>query len=72
MGSPYGVNDQFQKVIVGGEDFLAGKTQHLAGITAKGLTITFHLTKPNPTFVSYLACSGSVRSSRTCRTRPPV
>ncbi len=55
MGSPYGVNDQFQKVIVGGEDFLAGKTQHLAGITAKGLTITFHLTKPNPTFVAYLA-----------------
>jgi len=55
MGSPYGVNDQFQKVIVGGEDFLAGKTQHIAGITAKGLTITFHLTHPNPTFTSYLS-----------------
>jgi len=55
MGSPYGVNDQFQKVIVGGESFLAGKSQHLAGIQAKGLTLTFHLTKPNPTFVSYLS-----------------
>ena len=55
MGSPYGVNDQFQKVVVGGEDFLAGKTQHIAGISAKGLTLTFKLTKPNPTFVSYLS-----------------
>jgi peptide/nickel transport system substrate-binding protein len=55
MGSPYGVNDQFQKVIVGGEDFLAGKTQHIAGITAKGLTLTFHLTKPNPTFTAFLS-----------------
>ncbi|HEV2591004.1 MAG TPA: ABC transporter substrate-binding protein, partial [Gaiellaceae bacterium] len=55
MGSPYGVNDGFQSVIVGGTDFLAGKTQHIAGITAKGLTLTFHLTKPNPTFVSYLS-----------------
>jgi len=55
MGSPYGVNDQFQKVVVGGEDFLAGKTQHIAGISAKGLTLTFHLTKPNPTFVAFLS-----------------
>ncbi|HZU20605.1 MAG TPA: ABC transporter substrate-binding protein [Gaiellaceae bacterium] len=55
MGSPYGVNDQFQKVIVGGEAFLAGKTQHISGISAKGLTLTFHLTHPNPTFVSYLS-----------------
>jgi peptide/nickel transport system substrate-binding protein len=65
MGSPYGVNDQFQKVVVGGEDFLAGKTQHIAGITAKGLTLTFHLTKPNPTFVSYLSMQwfGAVKPS---------
>jgi peptide/nickel transport system substrate-binding protein len=55
MGSPYGVNDQFQKVVVGGEAFLAGKTQHISGISAKGLTLTFHLTHPNPTFVSYLS-----------------
>ena len=31
--------------------FLDGKTQHISGISAKGLTLTFHLTKPNPTFV---------------------
>ncbi len=55
MGSPYGVNDGFQKVIVGGEDFLAGKTQHIAGISAKGLTLVFHLTAANPTFTSYLS-----------------
>jgi peptide/nickel transport system substrate-binding protein len=55
MGSPYGVNDQFQKVVVGGEAFLAGKSQHISGIQAKGLTLTFHLTKANPTFVSYLS-----------------
>jgi ABC-type transport system substrate-binding protein len=55
MGSPLGVNDGFQNMIVGGTAFLAGKTQHIAGISAKGLTLTFHLTKPNPTFVSYLS-----------------
>jgi peptide/nickel transport system substrate-binding protein len=55
MGSPYGVNDQFQKVVVGGDAFLAGKTQHISGISAHGLTLTFHLTKPNPTFTSYLS-----------------
>ncbi len=54
MGSPRGVNDQFQHVIVGAEAFLDGKTQSISGITAKGLTLTFHLTKPNPTFTAYL------------------
>jgi peptide/nickel transport system substrate-binding protein len=65
MGSPYGVNDQFQKVVVGGEDFLLGHTQHIAGITAKGLTLTFHLTQPNPTFVAYLSMQwfGAVKPS---------
>jgi ABC-type transport system substrate-binding protein len=55
MGSPLGVNDQFQNVIVGADAFLNGKAQHISGISAKGLTLTFHLTKPNPTFVSYLS-----------------
>jgi len=55
MGSPYGVNDQFQFVVKGGLDFLNGKAQHISGITAKGLVLTFHLTKPNPTFTSYLS-----------------
>jgi peptide/nickel transport system substrate-binding protein len=54
MGSPVGVNDQFQSVIVGAQAFLDGKAQKIAGITAKGLTITFRLTKPNPTFTAYL------------------
>ena len=54
MGSPVGVNDQFQTVVVGAQAFLDGKAQKISGITAKGLTLTFHLTKPNPTFTSYL------------------
>jgi peptide/nickel transport system substrate-binding protein len=55
MGSPVGVNDKFQNVIVGGNAFLDGKAQKISGITAKGLTLTFHLAKPNPTFTSYLS-----------------
>ena len=54
MGSPVGVNDRFQDVIVGAQAFLDGKAQKISGITAKGLTLTFHLTKPNPTFTSFL------------------
>jgi peptide/nickel transport system substrate-binding protein len=54
MGSPRGVNDQFQNVVVGAKAFNDGKADRISGITAKGLTLTFHLTKPNPTFVSFL------------------
>jgi peptide/nickel transport system substrate-binding protein len=54
MGSPLCVNDKFQSVIVGAQAFLDGKTQKIAGITAKDLTITFHLTKPNAAFTAYL------------------
>jgi peptide/nickel transport system substrate-binding protein len=54
MGSPVGVNDQFQSVLLGGQAFLDGKAQHISGISAKGLTLTFRLTKPNPTFTAYL------------------
>jgi peptide/nickel transport system substrate-binding protein len=53
MGSPVGVNDQFQTVIVGAQAFNDGKASKISGITAKGLTLTFHLTKPNPTFTAY-------------------
>jgi peptide/nickel transport system substrate-binding protein len=53
MGSPVGVNTQFQKVIVGAQAFLDGKAQKISGITANGLTLTFRLTKPNPTFTAY-------------------
>ena len=55
MGSPLGVNLDLQNVIAGGDAFLSGKTQHISGISAKGLTLTFHLTKPNATFVSILS-----------------
>ncbi len=54
MGSPVGVNVQVQKLIIGGEDFLAGKTQKISGVSAKGLKLTIKLTKPNPTFVSIM------------------
>ncbi|MFL5953489.1 MAG: ABC transporter substrate-binding protein [Gaiellaceae bacterium] len=55
MGSPLGVNLDLQNVIAGGDAFLNGKTQHISGISAKGNTLTFKLTKPNPTFVSILS-----------------
>jgi peptide/nickel transport system substrate-binding protein len=54
MGSPVGVNDQFQSVVVGAQAFLDGKAQSISGIKASGLTLTFKLTKANPTFTSYL------------------
>jgi len=55
MGSPLGVNLDLQDAIVGGTAFLAGKAAHISGIKAKGLTLSFHLTKPNATFVSILS-----------------
>src|SRR5262249_37414714 len=45
MGSPLGVNLDLQNDVVGGAAFLAGKAQHISGISAKGLTLTFHLTQ---------------------------
>ena len=55
MGSPVGVNDQLDQILVGGAAFLAGKTAHISGVTANGLKLTIKLVKPNPTFVSILA-----------------
>jgi peptide/nickel transport system substrate-binding protein len=55
MGSPLGVNLDLQNTVVGGAAFLAGKSAHISGITAKGQTLTFHLVKPNATFVSILS-----------------
>ena len=52
MGSPVGVNIHLQDEIVGGTAFLAGKSAHISGVTAKGQTLTVKLTKPNATFVS--------------------
>jgi peptide/nickel transport system substrate-binding protein len=55
MGSPLGVNLSLQDDIVGGTAFLDGKASKISGISAKGLTLTFHLTSPNATFVSILS-----------------
>jgi ABC-type transport system substrate-binding protein len=55
MGSPLGVNLSLQDDIVGAKAFLDGKAQHISGISAKGNTLTFHLTSPNATFVSILS-----------------
>jgi peptide/nickel transport system substrate-binding protein len=55
MGSPLGVNLSLQDDIVGGTAFLDGKAAHISGISAKGSTLTFHLTSPNATFVSILS-----------------
>ena len=51
MGSPVGVNIHLQDEIVGADAFLNGKASKISGITAKGLTLTVKLTKPNATFV---------------------
>ncbi|HEU5361956.1 MAG TPA: ABC transporter substrate-binding protein [Gaiellaceae bacterium] len=55
MGSPLGVNLALQDIVVGGKEFLDGKTQHISGIKARGNTISFRLTQPNATFVSILS-----------------
>jgi len=55
MGSPLGVNLDLQNTVVGGTAFLDGKSAHISGITAKGQTLTFHLVKPNATFVPILS-----------------
>jgi peptide/nickel transport system substrate-binding protein len=62
MYAQLGCNEGIDKMIVGGEKFAncAGSkgvrtSAHISGIGAKGLTLTFHLTRPNPTFVSILA-----------------
>jgi peptide/nickel transport system substrate-binding protein len=65
MGSPVGVNDQFQNVIVGAKQFNDGKAGKISGITARGLTLTFRLVKANPTFTSYLGMQwfGAVKTN---------
>jgi ABC-type transport system substrate-binding protein len=55
MGSPLGVNLSLQDDIVGAKAFLDGKAQRISGISAKGNTLSFHLTSPNATFVSILS-----------------
>jgi len=55
MGSPEGVNIHLETEIAGAQAFLAGKTQSISGISAKGQTLTIKLTKPNVSFVAQMA-----------------
>src|SRR5262249_4945879 len=54
MYAQYGTFDQLNKMVVGAQAFTDGKTAHISGIKAKGLTLTFRLVKPNPVFTSIL------------------
>jgi peptide/nickel transport system substrate-binding protein len=54
MYAQYGIFDQLNTMVVGADAFTKGKAAHISGIKAKGLTLTFKLTKPNPTFVAIL------------------
>ncbi len=54
MYAQYGIFDQLNKMVVGAQKFTDGKAARISGISAKGLTLTFHLVKPNPTFVNIL------------------
>ena len=54
MYAQYGILDQLNKMVIGAQAFTDGKASKISSISAKGLTLTFHLTKPNPTFVSIL------------------
>jgi peptide/nickel transport system substrate-binding protein len=54
MGSPVGVNIHLQDEIDGGNSFLNGKTNSIAGVSAKGQKLTVTLTKPNATFLSQM------------------
>lgn len=54
MFAPYGIYDQLDVFLKGGKAFAAGKAQHISGIKAKGLTLTFHLTKVVPQFASIM------------------
>jgi ABC-type transport system substrate-binding protein len=60
MYAQYGCFDQVDQMIVGGKQFAncAGAkvktSSHISGISAKGLTLTIHLVKANPTFIDIL------------------
>ena len=54
MYAQNGTFDQLNKMVVGAQAFTDGKAAHISGISAHGLTLTFHLVKSNPTFVSIL------------------
>jgi ABC-type transport system substrate-binding protein len=55
MYAQYGLFDRLNEMVVGAQAFANGKAAHISGINARGLTLTFHLTKPNATFLPILA-----------------
>lgn len=55
MFAQYGLYEGLNTMVVGAQKFAAGKATHISGVKARGLTLTIHLTKPNPGFVSLLA-----------------
>src|SRR5215475_4683458 len=54
MYAQYGIFDQLNKMVVGAQTFTDGHAQHISGIKASGLKLTFHLVKRNPTFINIL------------------
>ena len=55
--------------IVGADAFMAGKAPHIAGIVARGNTLTIRLARRRPIFVARLRCPSSA-PSRSVRRRP--
>src|SRR5437762_3822155 len=54
MYAQYDIFDKLNKMVIGAQKFTDGKSAHISGIKAKGLTLRFKLTKANPTFVAIL------------------
>ena len=54
MQSP-GAQDIFLGAVAGYDDIVNGKTTHLAGVTAKGSTLTIKLAKADPAFLSKIS-----------------
>jgi len=54
MFAPYGIYDGLDQFLVGGSDFANGKTSHISGIDASGLTLTIHLTRVVPQFTTIM------------------
>ena len=72
MFAQYGIFERLNKILVGAQKFVAGKAAHISGIRARGLTLTFHLTKPNPGFIDLLGMQwfGAVKPSMPYTTSP--
>ena len=51
----HGPGLQFLRDVVGADDYASGKAAHIAGITALGNTLTFHLAHPSGDFTSRIA-----------------